>query len=103
MKISHKEKNRIKRLHESYRDWNGSLIKEQKEEDDYFGKEILDFVMDHSPQGRLLKVGKQAVDTIKNKYDELSPDEKENVKKKLKKYVSKVPVVGTLMSLIINE
>ena len=32
MKISHKEKNRIKNLHESYRGWNGSLIKEQTTE-----------------------------------------------------------------------
>jgi len=29
MLISKKEKNRILKLHESYRDWNGSLIKEQ--------------------------------------------------------------------------
>ena len=31
MIVSNKEKNRILKLHESYRDWNGSLITEQKE------------------------------------------------------------------------
>jgi len=30
MKITHREKNRIKKLHESYRRWNGSLIKEDE-------------------------------------------------------------------------
>jgi len=33
MKISHKEKNRMLKLHESYIGWNGSLIKEQEEKD----------------------------------------------------------------------
>ena len=31
MKITHREKNRIKKLHESYRGWNGSLIREDED------------------------------------------------------------------------
>lgn len=37
MKISKEENERILKLHESYRGWNGSLIKEQDERDDYEG------------------------------------------------------------------
>jgi len=34
MKITHREKNRIKKLHESYRGWNGSLIREDEDKVD---------------------------------------------------------------------